>query len=338
MPEESPAEPRAGDACEGPRQEAVLARAGARGVPEVLAELAHGLDEADAFELDRRLRVAMRLEQTLDAALAPLLRRVASPEYEWSGADWWSVGDYAREQLGMSPAKARALLRLERAGDVCPELRQAYRSGGLSWVKAQCLLPLLRIDMEGEWRPAWVAWAQRVTVRRLERDVERALLLRAGHGPAWQRCKFHPERAQDPIPPGERQLCAPDVDPEATQELVWRVPRGVAWLFAAVSETLRQRLRAAHGRWLHDGEVFEALLDCALLAWTLRDPSRPRPDPDFLPPCVIAFTVAHARRSASRSGTPRSSYPSSMCSAWRFCLSVYALLSPRGIVLLSGRA
>ena len=31
----------------------------------------------------------------------------------------------------------------------------------------------------------------------------------------------------------------------------------------------------------------------------------PRPDPDFLPPCVSALTVAHARRSASPSLTPR---------------------------------
>src|SRR5262245_44336205 len=57
----------------------------------------------------------------------------------------------------------------------------------------------------------------------------------------------------------------------------------------------------------------------------------PTPDPPFLPPPVVAFTVAQARRSASSSGTPRSSYPSSMCSAIRFCLSVYLDLSPRGI-------
>src|SRR5687767_14563201 len=57
----------------------------------------------------------------------------------------------------------------------------------------------------------------------------------------------------------------------------------------------------------------------------------PRPLPDFLPPPLSLFTVAHARRSASFSDTPRFSYPSSMCSAWRFCLSVYAPLSPLGI-------
>jgi hypothetical protein len=48
----------------------------------------------------------------------------------------------------------------------------------------------------------------------------------------------------------------------------------------------------------------------------------PTPDPDFFPPPVILLTVAQARRSASSSETPRFSYPSSMCSACRFCLVV----------------
>jgi hypothetical protein len=177
----------------------------------------------------------------------------------------------------MSASKARALLRLERAGDACPELRDAYRSGRLSWVKAQCLIPLLVLDLPGEWRPIWVAWAERVTVRRLEADVERALLLRAGHHRAWHRCKFHPGRAQEPIPEVEQQMCAPEIDTEATEELTWQVPADVAWLFSAVHATLRAKLRAESGRWPTDGEAFDALLDCALLTWSLRD--RPRPDP-----------------------------------------------------------
>jgi hypothetical protein len=80
---------------------------------------------------------------------------------------------------------------------------------------------------------------------RLEGDVERALLLRAGHSRAGHRCLFHPEQAQDPIPPEEQQMCAPDVD--ATQQLTWRVPYQVAMLFTAVAETLR-RHRPSRGR------------------------------------------------------------------------------------------
>jgi hypothetical protein len=278
MPDESPA-PIGGERAGSAEEEKVTEpRDHSPGLPGSIASLAAGLGEADAFELDRRLRLAVRLEQTLDAAIAPLLLVVTSAEYEWRD-DCCSLSTYAREQLGMSASKARALLRLERAAEVCPELREAYRSGRLSWVKAHCLLPLLLLDLPGEWRPVWVAWAERVTVRRLEEDVERALLLRAGHSRAWARCQFDPERAQDPIPPEERQMCAPDVDTEATQRLAWRVPREVAALFTAVRETVRSRLGAECGRLLGDGEVFDAMLDCALLAWTLRDPRARRPDP-----------------------------------------------------------
>jgi hypothetical protein len=256
---------------------ASAARAGAPRLPHAVASLVAGLEEADAFELDRRLRRAVELEQTLDAAIAPLLRVLRCADYEWSDR-YRTLSTYARDELGMSPRKARALLRLERAGDACPELREAYRSGRLSWVKAQCLLPLLLLDLDGDWRPAWVDWAARVTVRRLAEDVERALLLRAGHHRAWHRCKFHPERAQDAIPACERQLCAPDVDPEATQRLAWRVPRDVALLFLAVRETWRARL-AGEGHLPTDGEVFDSLLDHALRTWMLREPGARRPDP-----------------------------------------------------------
>jgi hypothetical protein len=216
----------------------------------------------------------VRLEQTLDAAIAPLLRRVHSSEYEWRRG-YCTLPSYAREQLGMSAGKARSLLRLERVGDVCPELRSAYRDGRLSWVKARILLPLLLLDLAGEWRPIWVAWAERVTVRRLEQDVARALLLRAGHHLAWHRCKFDPAHAQDPIPPEERQLCAHDVDVDATEELVWHAPRELAVLFCAVRAALRARLGPRH----HAGELFGAMLDHALETWLLRDPTARRPDP-----------------------------------------------------------
>ena len=254
-------------------------RAAAWALPRAVSALAEGIDEADAFEVDRRLRRAIRLEQTLDAAVAPLLRIVTSAHYDWSTEGWQPLERYAPESLGMSASKARALIRLERAFEVCPELRAAYRRGRLSWVKALCLLPLLLLDVDGEYRSIWVAWAERVTVRRLERDVERALLLRAGHGRAWIRCKFDPARAQDPIPPEERQMCAHDVDVEATQKLVFRLPREVAAVFAGVRESVRARLERNSDRPVYNGDVFEALLDSALLSWTLRDPNAPRPDP-----------------------------------------------------------
>ncbi len=249
-----------------------------------IGPLLAGLDEADAFELDRRLRAAIRLEQTLDAAMAPLLRIVTCAGYEWSTA-YWKLSEFAAEQLGMSASKARALIRIERAGDACPELREAFRDGRLSWAKAQLLLPLLLLDIDcvlaPDWRRRWVAWAETVTVRRLEADALRALLLRAGHGPAFERCLADPARARDPIPEAERQMCAPDIDVDATEELAWRVPREVASLFVAVRESFRARLRAGSSRPVSDGDAFSAMLGHALATWTLRDPEKPRPDPVF---------------------------------------------------------
>jgi hypothetical protein len=124
-----------------------------------------------------------------------------------------------------------------------------------------------------------VAWAERVTVRRLEADVDRALLLRCGYDRAWERCLFHPEHAQEPVPEPERQMCALEVDSEATERIAWRVPREVAWLFTAVRESFRANLQAARRRPASEGEAFEALLDHALTAWTQREAGAPRPDP-----------------------------------------------------------
>ena len=74
-------------------------------------------------------------------------------------------------------------------------------------------------------------------------------------------------------------MCAPEVDTEATEQLAWRVTYEVAALFTAVGETLRSRLRLEGSRVPSDGEVFGAMLECALLTWTLRDPRERRPDP-----------------------------------------------------------
>ena len=272
---------------------------------EEITALLRDLEEADAFELDRRLQRAVHLEQILDATIAPLLRRVrdgeqsgqTDPPGQRAGCAPQSLSASACEALGMSARKVRSLLRLERAGDVCPELRRAYRAGELSWVKAQGLLPLLLLDAapagasdgesddrsdsdgEGRWKAVWVAWAQRVTVRRLTEDVERALLLRAVDDEAWSRCKDHPERVRDLVPSSERQLCARGVESGETERLSWWVPVEVALLFKGVRDTLRRRLEIEEGRPVSDGEVFEGLLDEALRSWTLREPGSRRPDP-----------------------------------------------------------
>ncbi len=58
-------------------------------------------------------------------------------------------------------------------------------------------------------------------------------------------------------------MCAHDVDVDATEELVWHVPREVAVLFCALRRVVS----------------FEQMLDHALETWLLRDPTARRPDP-----------------------------------------------------------
>jgi hypothetical protein len=147
----------------------------ARAPAPFLRSLVERLGEADAFELDARLRRAVRLEQRLCAEMAPLLLELArSRGYRAHGCP--SLGVFARERLGISPRKAEALLRLERACLISPPLREAWRTGRLSWRQAHVLVPLLAREGSGPWHVAWVARAQRVTVRRLEDEVERAIV------------------------------------------------------------------------------------------------------------------------------------------------------------------
>ena len=242
-------------------------------LPVFLLPLLEGLCEADAFELDARLRRAVRLEQRLDAQLAPLVRQVTSPEYEWRER-YASLAVLARECLGMSPSKARALLRVERLGDVCPALREAYRDGALSWVQAQILAPLLASDAEGNWRGVWVRFAATVTVRRLTEAVERARLWRKTDPVGFGEHRDDPEPFCEPDPGqsrGERQVCARAEDVLGGVRLEIAAPSDVARLFDAVLCTLRRAIERETGQLPPVDIVFEAMLDHALTSWGVDD-------------------------------------------------------------------
>jgi hypothetical protein len=245
-------------------------------LPRFLRPLVEGLEHADAFELDARLRRAVRLEQRLDSEIAPLLRLVTSAEHDWRER-FHTRAAFARERLGMSPRKARALLRLERAGDVCPELREAYRDGTLSWVQAQALAPLLLVDIEGGWRRAWVAWATRVAVRRLEAVVDHALWLREADPQAWSRAFGDPDRIDAALDGGdasgetERQTCARPTILDRNLSVRVRAPRDVVRLFRAVLCSVRKAIERETGRLPSEAEGFEAMLDHAIESWRVDD-------------------------------------------------------------------
>jgi hypothetical protein len=155
-------------------------------LPAALEALVAGLEDADAFGLDERLRQALSMEQSLDARLSPLLALV------WRRPVHRALGHatreaYARDRLGMDPTRARALVRLEHTATLDPDFAQAYRTGALSWVKGAILAPLVRKNPLGWHMGVWVEWAQRITVRRLSDDVEHALAVAETDPEAFRR-------------------------------------------------------------------------------------------------------------------------------------------------------
>ncbi len=228
-----------------------------------VSALERDLESADAFELDRRLRLAVQWEARGLARIASLLDAVVT----WGlhrDLGFRSVDSYAEERLGMAASHARALLRIERAAQVCPPLREAFTEGRLSWVQAHALVPLLLEPAAARHREGWVAHAQRVTVRRLGDDVERALALG--------------DFAPPPLEPSAQEI-DPDADPAGLQtgaitrfekeseRLFFRAAPEVAQLFRAVLASVQRRLERIRGRPCRRSDALEAMLDHALAAW-----------------------------------------------------------------------
>jgi hypothetical protein len=255
-------------------------------LPPFLASLVVGLESADAFELDARLRRAVALEQRLEAEMGPLLLHIAEGRLH-RAAGFTSMDEYARERLGISPRKARSLLRLERAGRRALLLRAAYRDGQLSWVQSHALLPVLAIAPAHQ--RAWIDWACSVTVRRLQEDVEQALVLHETDPPLFEETGGLPtarvaaeqgaakseatEQAtaspiQERRDSQDRQTGAKPTPTAETCRLFWNGPREVARLFRAVLCTVRRHIERRTGRLPTDGEALDAMLEHAFESWT----------------------------------------------------------------------
>ena len=239
-------------------------------LPPTLVPWLEGLDTTSALELDRRLRGLVALEQSLDFRIGELLVFVAAGRgYRRLGHP--SLGSFARERLGMSPSRARALLRLARAAHLCPELRSGYRSGRLSWLKAQSLLPLLTQRACQPYRRRWLALAERTTVRRLENDVAHAVA--HGHIDPAQ-CQIRAKPTDSQAPPTPVPGATP---PPGAGRLFIVAPRSVTRLAQAALCSVRRRIERHVGRPVTPEEGFEAMLDYVLEAWG-HSQGRPRPE------------------------------------------------------------
>ena len=239
-------------------------------LPAFLAPLVEGLESADAIELDARLRRALRIERRWLAEIGPLLLEVArSRSYRFRGCS--SLAVFAREKLGMSPRKAQALLRLERACTQSPELRAAFSSGRLSWVQAHALIPVLALEHAEPWRAAWVAHAEAISVRRLEEDVERALVTgELDPARSARTCK----RVRTPRSKIQRMSASgarPGRPPSSSS-----APADVARLFKAVLATVQRRIERRNGRTASESEALDAMLEHCFETWALPNAKVPR--------------------------------------------------------------
>jgi hypothetical protein len=239
--------------------------------------LVQDLDAAGPFQLDRRLRRAVRLEQRLDAEIGARLALVAH-EHLHLAYGYARFDDYVREHLGLAPRKMRALLRLERACRLSAPLADAYRDGRLSWVQAHALLPVLLIAHCRPRTDAWVGWAMQVTVRRLQDDVEQAVLLNETDPEAFVATAGLPAGPGDLIADDgrgvvgglsarQRQIGAQPTVSGETSRLFFHGPRDVVTLFRAVLCTVRRAIERQSGKMPTEGEAFDAMLEHATSAW-----------------------------------------------------------------------
>ena len=196
-------------------------------LPEDVEHLTRDVGHLDPFALDRRMRAALGALQRIDWQMGRLLATFyAARLHRLLGFP--SAAAYAREQLGISPRKARALVALERKSREAPALAAVYREGELSWLRALSLLPVAAPDTAG----AWIERARAVTVRRLVDEVEWAVETRAAGGAA----PVAPPTLGARLAVDQRQMRAHEECPPVDSEIVFFAPASVVvMLWAAIA-------------------------------------------------------------------------------------------------------
>ena len=152
---------------------------------EVTADLSIP-DDARAFEVDRRLRQAVRLSQHADWYLACMLYTFSNYRLA-ERAQFASFQHYVRERLGLSGSTARKLVRLRREFFFFPAVRDAYRQGKLTQTQAELVCRAASDETE----VAWLEYAYVVSARQLQDDVRRL--------DAWRESKCMPH-VLPPVP------------------------------------------------------------------------------------------------------------------------------------------
>ena len=144
-------------------------RALPRPLPPELAALAEGLEECPALEVDRRFRAAIAFLQTLDLELGRILRQVVGRGLHRE-LGFESFERYVRERLDLAPRTARRRVALARTEQRAPAVAHAFREGRVTAFQASAISEVASRESARR----WVAAAERVSLRRLEEELEAA--------------------------------------------------------------------------------------------------------------------------------------------------------------------
>ena len=250
----------------------------------------------------------------IDADTARELRRVLDLGLHRS-LGFASFDGYVRERLGMSPSRAWALVRIEKRTREISALGRAWRSGTLSWVRVQTILPVV----SGADGARWIDRASEVTVRQLADEVDRAL------------------------DAADLQMCARPGEEVADREVTFFAPASVVGLFRDAVAAFTPRgepagpagpAELAKPAW----KGLERLLEHACQEWM----SQPRHrDPVFerdgwrcaVPACSSRRNLHdHHRQFRSRGGTNERSNRVTTC-AWHHLRGIHG-----GLVRVDGLA
>ena len=131
-------------------------------------------------------------------------------------------------------------------------------------MQAHTLIPVLVLEHAEPWRSAWVAHAEAVSVRRLEQDVERAVVTG----------ELDPDSlSEDPQtgahPTVEKPAETRVESQRGTATLFFTAPADVARLFTAVLATVQRRIERLNGRTASESEALDAMLAHCFETWEL---------------------------------------------------------------------
>jgi len=243
-----------------------------------LDALLDGYESADAFELDRRLRLLRRAAQRIDSQMAALLH-IGINRRLFREIGFATVKLYVESRLGCSARTVWSIVAVERESwRRSLRLREAFRDGQITHLAAAALLPVVS-EKNAQ---AWIARAQEVTLRRLRDEV--AWALDHGQPPSSSSRPWPPGPDADvrvdatgDVDAGEVQKCAcaeaddASLGPPGAVRIEVSVPLSVAVLVETCLDHL-QRDREA--RW----QAFARMTATALAEWMAQPRHR---DPVF---------------------------------------------------------